>query len=494
MRRTLVPTLLGPLLCVAAGCSGGAPTASFSDVRRLAAERAGKDVRWDRGGPEDLGARQAVRTLLATDLDVEGAVQVALLNNRSLQATFEEIGIAQADLVQSGLLRNPLFHLGAQYGTGGATGIRLDYSAAFAFIDLLRIPMRRRVAAIDLQRATLRAADAVLTLARDVRTAYWTLQARAQVLEVQQTALAALDAAAELSGRQHAAGNVSDLDRIEEEDVALLAKIEVTRAQAQVESDREALNRLMGLCGPETQWRLSPRMPGLPGADPTLDDLERRAVCQRLDLAAARAELRAIAAGLPLTSIDPWAASEFGLSGERDADGENHVGPDLTLELPIFDTGRAAAARESARYRQAKQRYLALEVAIRSEVREARARLLAARQVVTFFYDVWLPRKMQATSLWQERYNAMLEGTFRLLRAKGEEIDAGRDAIEALRDYWIARAELERAAGGRLPLPLPVSSSTPAVESKPEPAAPRPPAPLPPPASPAPPHTQKHGG
>ena len=472
------------VLVASAGCATGRRAADFSDVRRLTAEREGKDVRWDRGGPEDLAARDAVRSLLAKELGVEEAVQVALLNNPTLQATFEEIGIAQADFVQSGLLRNPLFHIGTQYGTGGATGVRLDYSAVLNFLDVLRIPMRRRVAAVDLERATLRAADAVLVLARDARIAYWTVVARAEELSARRKALEAFEAAAELARRQHAAGNLSDIDRLQEEDAALLAQLEITRAETRLQGERETLTRLLGLCGGDVDWRIPDHLPVLPASEPALDDVGRAALCRRLDLAAAREEVRAIAVGLPLTRIDPWAASEFGVSGERDADGKNHVGPDLTLEVPLFDTGRAAAARETAKYRQAERRYRALEVGILSEVREARSRLLAARRAAEFYRDTWLPRRRQATSLWQEQYNAMLEGTYRLLQAKREEIDAGRDAGDALRDYWIARADLERAVGGRLPRGDPAAPP-------PAPQAPEPP-PSSAPESPRP--THKHGG
>ena len=47
----------------------------------------------------------------------------------------------------------------------------------------------------------------------------------------------------------------------------------------------------------------------------------------------------------------------------------------------------------------------------------------------------------------------MLLGVFELLEAKQNEIDAGRAYVAALTDYWTARAELERAVGGRLPTP-----------------------------------------
>ena len=50
--------------------------------------------------------QQRVQTLLGTNLTVDSAIEVALLNNRELHATLEELGIAEADLIQAGLPRN----------------------------------------------------------------------------------------------------------------------------------------------------------------------------------------------------------------------------------------------------------------------------------------------------------------------------------------------------------------------------------------------------
>jgi cobalt-zinc-cadmium efflux system outer membrane protein len=58
-------------------------------------------------GPEDADADGFVSGLLAQPLTADAAVQVALLRSRELQAVYEDLGVAQADLVHAGLLRNP---------------------------------------------------------------------------------------------------------------------------------------------------------------------------------------------------------------------------------------------------------------------------------------------------------------------------------------------------------------------------------------------------
>ena len=87
---------------------------------------------------------------------------------------------------------------------------------------------------------------------------------------------------------------------------------------------------------------------------------------------------------------------------------------------------------------------------IRSEVRAARDRLTAARQLVAYYRDVVLPRRKRIVEQTQREYNFMLVGVFQLLQAKQDEINAQREFLEAQRDYWIVRTELDHALGGGL--------------------------------------------
>jgi cobalt-zinc-cadmium efflux system outer membrane protein len=100
--------------------------------------------------------------------------------------------------------------------------------------------------------------------------------------------------------------------------------------------------------------------------------------------------------------------------------------------------------------RQAEQRYLALAADIRADVRTARDKMLLARRQVEYFKSTALPMRTRVTEESQLQYNAMQITPFQLLQAKQEEVKAGADYVEALREYWVARAELEKAMGGSL--------------------------------------------
>ena len=137
------------------------------------------------------------------------------------------------------------------------------------------------------------------------------------------------------------------------------------------------------------------------------------------------------------------------------------TGPVLDYSIPIFDRGKPAKSRAEALLRQSQDRYAALAVEIRSEIRETWNRMALARSRVAYYRDVVLPRRARISELSQRQYNFMLLGPYQLITAKQNEITAQTDYLESLKDYWINHADLQRAVGGDLPKveKRPVSSS-----------------------------------
>ncbi|GAC1596548.1 MAG: TolC family protein [Myxococcales bacterium] len=437
------------------GCASVSPKPAFEDMGRLVRDRGGGQLHWDQGTKADDQVRAHIADLLRGTLAPETAVEVALMRNQGLVATYEELGIAQADLVQAGLLRNPSFGARVRFAAGGASRTATDFSIAQDFLDLFTLPLRKRVAAAELAATKARVGGAVLQLAAQVREAVVTLQAAQATVEVRRLVLEAQGAAAELRRRQRAVGNVGELDLLQEEAFYGQGKLDLARAEALVADDRERLNRLLGVWGPESaSWKVENALPDLPDADPALEHVETLAVARRLDLAAARSEALALEQAASLTGISRvFPAIQVGVSTERDPEGNHVTGPELSLELPIFDQGQARAAKVVARLRQAQARQAELAVNIRSEVRALRNRLLAARGVAEHYRTLLMPLRERIVKESQLRYNASLLGVFQLLLARREQIEAYRDYLEAVRDYWTTRAELERAAGGSLSAP-----------------------------------------
>ena len=443
--------------------------AGFPDVARAVKERTGSVIRWNQGDEADAAITQTVRALLAHDLQPADAVEVALLENSHMQATYEDLMVSQADLVQAGLLHNPTLSGGVGWlisaGTGTPSyrvGVEQD------FLDLLMIPARQRVATAQFEATKLRVGSEVLGLAHDVRTAYYALQGAQQIARMRQTILDSAQASIELARRQHDAGNTSDLDLGNEEALYEQIRLDLARSEAETAITRERLDRLMGLWGADARWTIAPELSPIPAQEPPLEHLESLAVKQRLDIGAARAAAQASSQALAAARDFRWiGAAGVGASLERDPEGRAVVGPTATLELPLFDQRQADIARREAELRRSLARLRATAVDARSEVREARGRVLASRGVVDRYRTTIIPLREHLVALSQQSYDAMLLGVYQLLAAKQAEVNAYREYIEAVRDYWIARVDLERAIGGRLgnePTSAPVTSNaSPAV-------------------------------
>jgi cobalt-zinc-cadmium efflux system outer membrane protein len=435
---------------IIAGCGTVDPQAGFPDVAKTVSERTGKEIHWRSGGAENKAVRDAIDALLAEELDADAAVQIALLNNPALQARYEELGVAEADLVQVGLLSNPVFSASARLPVGSG-GINSEFGVVQNFLDFLFLPVKTRIAAARFDAAKLKVTAEVLAFAAEVRAAAYTLEAAQNRAAVLGKIAGAAQASFALAARLREAGNASELFAANEQAASETAKIELARSQADVRAARERLNVLMGLWGPRTDWRMAAELPALPDRDAALDHLESLAVARRPDLAAARKEVEAAAATANVAEDFRWLGSvEAGASTEKDSEGSRVAGPNVSLELPVFDQHQAKIAAANSSLRRSRQRYEALAVQIRSEVRAARDHLASARMLAEHYRDVVIPLQERLVALTEQQYNFMQTGAFDLLSAKQNEIRANRDYIDAVRDYWIARSDLELAVAGGL--------------------------------------------
>jgi cobalt-zinc-cadmium efflux system outer membrane protein len=427
------------------------PAKSFDPVAGTVKARTGHDLTWQ----EDADARDAtlhtVRNLLKKPLTANRAAQIALLNNPGLQAVFEEVGISAAELREAGMLKNPSLDVSIRFPDRPPSATDAEEGVVFNILDLLMLPLRKHVAAGQLEIAQLHASDEALKLVAETKAAIYTLQADEQIVTRTKVMMEANTAALDLSKKQHDAGNINDLALLQQQTSNSQARIELMMAEAEVSEHREKINRLLGLRGADMEWMLSSELPPLPAGDPMVKGLEFLAVSQRLDLAAAQREVSVQAQSLGLTKTYRFiGALDMGVDTEHNPDHSNVTGPTFRLELPVFNQGQARIARGQAGLRRAERQYESLEVDARSDVRELCSRLASKRAVAVLYRDELLPDRDAIIKLSLIHYNGMLLGAYDLFTAKTEELHTARDYVEALRDYWITRAELECVVGGRL--------------------------------------------
>jgi len=446
----ILPALGATAALSLAGCVSASPRPARGEVDVMVEQRSGLALR-DEDSNADLAAKETTHTLLQEPLGVEQAVRLALLNNAGLRARLEEAGIARAAMVQTGLLANPRLHASLRFPSGGgADHVGRELGVAIDFLDALALPLRRKLASAQYEQAKFRLAHDVLGLTSEVKEAFYALQAAEQRLALRRSALQTMDAAAKLSSAQRAAGNISELDAARQQAAFQEAGLDLTNEEAQADRDHERLALLMGVQD-RGDWKVSETLPALPPSDPSLEELETTAANQRWDLAAARQEPTVLKEALRVSRLRMFGGLNAGVDSERDLDGKLGAGPSIEWDVPLFDRQQAQTARIQAQSRQSDYSIEALESQIRYEVRRARTALVAARKGVDSYKDQIVPLREKISDESLKHYNFMLLGVYQLLQAKRDELDARRGYIDALRDYWTSRAELERAVGGKLP-------------------------------------------
>ncbi|MBA2369921.1 MAG: TolC family protein [Candidatus Protochlamydia sp.] len=424
--------------------------ADTGQISSIIAKKINKQVHWNISCFEDPMITAYIQELICKPLTSESVVQIALLNNPQIQATFEELGIAQADLVEAGLLSNPAFEVEVRYPHVKKLRTNIEYLVTAAFLDIFLVPLRTRLATAELEQAKRRVTNEILNLAFEVRQTYYELLAAQQKLQYTKSIVELASIQGEITLRQNKVGNINRLDFQQARARFLEANLEIAKGKTQIIRLTEKLNRYLGLsegtCLHLTE-KISEKI-DYQGFD--LCALESIALRERLDLQEARFEVIRFRRMLGLKEWWTFTNLSAGLAGERETDGLNLVGYGLTGEFPIFNMGQATRMRIMAQLRQAQDRYLALEIRILSEVRESHNILIRNFEMIHNYRVQIIPLKHEILNSSEELYNVMGLGIDRLLEYKRQELEMFQNYVEILKDYWLARVQLDKAIGGYL--------------------------------------------
>jgi len=440
------------LVLTIAGCAQVPKEAGFSDVKDLVDRRVDYDLHWNQETEADREVEKAIAELLKNELTPEAAVQIALLNNPGLQAVYEALGVTQADVVEAGLLENPVLFGQVRFPNKSEESTNYELGITQNFLNLLMLPARKELSAIRFEQVKLHVADKVIQLAADVQKSYFSAAGAKQIQNMRNEISSAAGNSFELAKRLHSAGNISDLELATENAHFQQMRLELANSEVALFDAREQLTRLMGLWGHQTDWRLPEQLPDIPADEIALERLESLAIENRLDLAAEKKGVEAMAQALGITIDWRWVGQiEVGISTERETDRTWVTGPSLAIELPLFNQRQADIAWLEARLRRSQKRLTAQAIDIRSEVRSLRNHLVMQRNLIDHYLGSVLPLREQIVALTLKNYNYMLTGAFDLLTAKQQEFEAYQKYLEAVKNYWIIRAEMQRSLGGRFP-------------------------------------------
>lgn len=440
------PLAAGVALLALSGCATFSNDGGMNDVSSIAQERIGHPVERIASNDQPSTATATTTDLLKSPLSVENAVRIALLNNRSLQASLAELGVAEADLVQAGRLANPSFSFGRMRG---GEDIEVERSIMFNLVGILTMPVRSNIERRRFEAAKLQTAASAVQLAADTRRAYFEAIAASQTVEFMQTVKTSAEASAELAQRLAKVGNFSALDYQRQQVFYAEATAQLAAAQHAALSARENLVRLLGLTANRNELKLPQRLPDLPKEPKKVVGAEASAMQQRLDVQMARMETESVANALGLTRTTGFLnVLHVGYQNMSETDEPRFNGYEVELELPIFDWGTAKVRRAESQYMAAVNRTSAVAQRAQSQVREAYSAYRTAYDVARHYQTEIVPLRKKISDEVLLRYNGMLIGVFELLADARAQVNSVNAAIQAQRDFWIAENALQMSING----------------------------------------------
>jgi outer membrane protein TolC len=439
------------------GCARFSPDGGMLVVEAAASSELGKEVVKIRDEADAAAVSARVKALLVKPLTASSAVQIALINNRALQAAYNELGISEAEMVEASLPPAPTVSFLRIVGSGG---FEIERQIVQNVLGLLTLPRRREIAEARFRQAQARAVEMTLRTAMEAARSYYRATAANELVRFLQESRLSAEAVSDLAKQLGETGAMSKLEQAREHVFYAEVSGQVAMARLRQRGERERLIRALGLWGNDTTFRLPDRLTALPPRPRSLTSIERDAVGRRVDLVIARMELDILALQLGLTRkrrfINTLEAAGISKT-EKDinpdtgeADKIKRRGFELAVEIPIYDFGEARVRGAEETYMQAVNRLLERAVNVRSEAREAYQMYRGAYDIARHYEREVLPLRKIISDETMLNYNAMIKDLFALLAEARARISANSQSIEARRDFWLASVDLHAAiVGGR---------------------------------------------
>lgn len=430
----------GALALTMTACAALPPNdAGFSDVAAQVEARTGAEPVWGRDAEGRAEIARAREALLSERLDLDGAVALALVNSPRLQAEMETLGVARAEFLSAALPPNPFIEIRRTEATDA-----LGVEASLPLLDLIFWPWRARSGEAGFEAAKAQAAATLADAAAEVRLAYADHVAARQRLGLYEQAEQAGRASEAAARALYEAGNIARVEYDMQRQFAAQMIAERMRAESRIGPSRERLTALLGLSEADAE-RLE-TLSRLPG--PSADGLEADAAAERaardsLQIDAAEAELRALAARRGISNVEALIGEVEALAEFEREDGDWTETYGVGFALPL-DLGLTGRARTSAELRASAGRLAQARIDALADARAAAQTLESTRALAAFQQQVGLPVSADVFEGVTRDYNAMQTGVLELLRARRDRVEAGEAYVEAVADYWRARAELER--------------------------------------------------
>ena len=480
-------TLVRVACCVAlfaAGCGTVKPEGDYRNAAALITKHTGAKEVYD--PLVDPLIAKKVEDLLQDGLHLDAAIQVALLNNRTFQSLFLDIGVSRAEVVQSGMLTNPSFSLLPRIpDIGGRINLTVGFAQELA--DLWQMPVRKKTALDQLEKTVLKVADAAITLAAQVKTQYFQLVALRESERIGRENVELVGKSLMLAQHRFDAGETTllDVNLVRSDTVA--SRMRLSKVQGDIEEAHASFAKLLGIDTAKTAWELADPLGGPKGDIADNAALIALAASQRLDaqigamgVRLAEKELakvgRSLIPSLTLGAETERTENKAGPSRaargfaawdplkdplpafptvREDKLADKQVvnfltGPSFQATLPVWDQNRAQLAKARMQVLQKRKDQQELEETIREDVEKAAVRVRKAAELLRVNEQEALPLAEHNYETAQRVYQAGEDSILVVMEAHKSLVGVRDARNQALGDYAVATAELERAVGGRL--------------------------------------------
>ena len=437
-------------LTMLAGISGCASLDPKPDINRAAltvGERSGVTPTWTEPWEATLTTWDG-----HTPLKIEQAVAMALRNNREIRSQVEQIAASRADLVQAGLLPNPVLGLTLRFPFDPVSGGSfVGAQVVQSFTALWLRDGKIKAADARLNQTVLDISDKALRLLAEVKSTHTRIAFGQNALALSDDNVASIQRSIDsLDARvQGGEGTLLDVNRARQQQ----AKAQAERAIVvrDLAKERRRMLELIGFAGEGAEWTADGSATAVSVTSIDEPAAIALAASQRLDVAAARSIVEAQRADLSVEERSRL--NDFGLGAdfERDVDGKKTIGPVLEVGIPIFDTNAAQIAKAGSLARAALANYEAISQRAVREARIAWVEFNSASRLAEQYRTTVLAISERNLTLAEAALKSGQADVTVLLDSQRELIDARRTLNNLERDAVLARIALEQATGGRLP-------------------------------------------
>ena len=384
--------------------------------------------------------------LEAQDLLTEDqALKIAITNNPDFQVILTSLGFAKADLKQAGILENPtIFGDFAFYNLQDSfhpsAGIQKNIT------DIILRPLKVKIAKNKLKQTQEEIEFAMTNLIFGLRASYYNFVAAKQSLDLSQKLLLAAEIESEFAIEQNKVNNINKQDLLSHQANLTRVQKELIEVEKNYKLAKIGLIRFLGIEAEDFDYDEKLSLSDLPSTEIAEADLEGLAFTNRADLLAQKEELKAIERSVKLAKRSVLPPIRIGAEFHNEPDGTAWA-PIIQTELPLFNRNQAEKQRSSVLLEQNQRKLEAKSLDIKTQVKMAYVNLVSHRDIAESYSKLLIKQNSEQLDFAKLKYNYMLADIYDLLKAKTSTLEAEISNVQALQNYWLSKAELERTIG-----------------------------------------------